>query len=45
MNVPRREDYQINQFDRHPNAQGHQLIADYLQDALVDKDLLAPATN
>ena len=43
--VSRREDYQIGRFDRHPNAQGHRLIADYLQDALVDEGLIEPATD
>jgi hypothetical protein len=36
------ERYQISRFDRHPNAAGHQLIADFLAAELVDVGVLPP---
>lgn len=38
--VEQRLQYQINVFDRHPNAAGHELIADYVGNALQDQQLL-----
>jgi hypothetical protein len=43
--IPNRRSYQISAFDRHPNAAGHQLIADFLAVEMVDVGVLPPAVS
>ena len=44
MDMPSRQPYQVSRFDRHPNAAGHQLIADFLATELVGIGVL-PANS
>jgi hypothetical protein len=45
MDIPNLRPYQISNFDRHPNAAGHQLIADFLAVEMVDVGVLPPAVS
>jgi len=45
MDIPNRMSYQVSQFDRHPNAAGHQLIADFLAAEMVDVGVLPPVVS
>jgi hypothetical protein len=41
----RRQHFEVSRWDRHPNAAGHQLIADAVYKTLVDKGLLTTAAG